>query len=74
MSTLQAPAPIVPGTLYTLSDFQQVTGLKRHSMREARNNGLKVRRIGRRVFIHSDDFLAYVDEINKQDDQSNTNK
>ena len=55
--------PIVPGVLYLLEDFQQLSRMGKHAMRSARNNGLRVRRIGNRAYVHSDDFFAYLNKI-----------
>ncbi len=69
MSTTSAtstPAPIQPGTLYPLQLFKQLTGLGNHAMRTARRQGLKVRYLAGRAFVHSDDFFEYLRRLDEQ--------
>ena len=61
MATITEPTPIDPDCLYTLRDFMALTGLGKHAMRTARENGLRVRRVGNRAFVHGGDFISYVD-------------
>ena len=56
----KALQPICPRTLYPLPVFQQVSGLRAHAMRIARRNGLKVRHMGNRAFVWSEDFFDYL--------------
>ncbi len=60
------PTPLIPGTLYTLQDFQAATGMKKTALRTARERGLKVRYVGNRGFILADDFLEYVQAEGKE--------
>ncbi len=53
---------IQPEVMYPLSDFQERSGLGKAAMREARQKGLKVRRVGRRHYVLGKDFIAYVEE------------
>jgi len=67
-ATAQASlSPIEPGVLYPLPLFKQITGFGNHAMRTARANGLKVRRLGGRAFVHGTDFLGYVDSLDRQE-------
>ena len=52
-------------SIYPLDVFMTHSGLSQAALREARRNGLKVRRIGRRSFIVGEDFLKYVMENGK---------
>lgn len=52
--------PVRPATLYPLPIFQTITGLGDHAMRTARNNGLRVRRLGGRAYVWSGDFFEYL--------------
>jgi hypothetical protein len=54
------PSPIIPGSLYTLQDFQKATGMRKTALRTARQNGLRVHYVGNRGYILADDFLDYV--------------
>ena len=47
---------------YSLKAFQQLTGMGVAALREARRNGLLVRRCGQRSFILGRDFLAYLEK------------
>ena len=52
-------APIVADAVYPLSDFKRRTGLEASSIRKMRQQGLVIRRIGRRSFVLGSDFLAW---------------
>ena len=54
---------IEPHCLYKLTEFKQLTGLGAHAMRTARRNGLRVRYLGGKAFVHSDDFFEYLEKI-----------
>ena len=66
--TPTAPSPIVPGTVYRLDEFQRVSGLGKAAMRTARRQGLRVRRAGGRAFVHADDFIEYLDRLDRDGD------
>ena len=53
-------APIEPGTLYPLADFQRRTGWGRHAVRTARGDGLKIHRAGGRAYVLGQDFISFV--------------
>ena len=55
--------PVIPGTLYPLPTFQEFTGFGRHAMRTARRQGLRVRYLGGRAFVHADDFFDYLSKL-----------
>ena len=57
--------PIRPGEVYRLEEFQKRAGLGRAAMRAMRNRGLRVKRIGKFAFVAADDFLALLDEQNR---------
>jgi len=56
---------IQPETLYPLSVFKAVSGLKSTALRTARQNGLPVRYLGGRAFILGGDFIQHVSECGK---------
>ena len=58
-------APIEPDTLYPLSVFENLAGLGRHAMREARKLGLVARKVGSRKFVLGSDFIDFVKEHGK---------
>lgn len=49
-------------SVYTLAEFQNRTGLKRHALRTARRQGLKVNYLHSRGFILGKDWLSYLDQ------------
>ncbi|HEY2838258.1 MAG TPA: hypothetical protein VGJ26_03870 [Pirellulales bacterium] len=51
---------IAPGHSYPLAVFQRITGLSVFAMRRARRNGLKIRTVGRRKFVHADDWHQFL--------------
>ncbi len=53
---------IHPDVMYPLQEFQERSGLGKAAMREARQKGLTVRKVGRRHFVLGKDFIAYVQE------------
>lgn len=55
--------------VYTLQEFENRTGLKRHAMRTARQNGLKVVHAHGRVFIHGRAWLDYIAKCSGGDDE-----
>ena len=59
--TATSLGPIQPGTLYPLPAFKRITGFGNHAMRTARRNGLRVRYLSGRAFVHSDDFYAHLE-------------
>ena len=64
---LAPQCPIEPGVIYALPLFKQITGFGTHAMRTARRQGLKVRRLGGRVFVMGSDFLDYVESLDAGD-------
>jgi hypothetical protein len=61
-----ALAPIRPDELYPGELFEQMTGLGRSAIREARRKGLKVLYVHARLFIRGSDWIAYCDEHGKE--------
>jgi len=51
---------IVADASYSLAEFSERTGLKRAAMREARRNGLKVRRAHKRGYVLGRDWISYL--------------
>jgi len=58
----QKLAPIQANTLYPLTVFEQVSGLGKHAMRQARKQGLSVMHIGGRSFVDGSEFINFVRE------------
>ena len=54
---------IEPGRVLTLAEFLARVGWGVSAWRAARLDGLQPVKIGRRAYIRSDDFLAYVDRV-----------
>lgn len=69
MANTRELAPIQNGVIYPLDNFQLRTGMGRHAMRAARRSGLKVIRLGSRVFVRGDDFNAFLETLSN-DSQS----
>jgi len=67
MVSATLPAAIEPGHIYPLDAFKQITKLGNHAMRTARRKGLKVRYLGGRAFVHSDDFFTYLETLDKEE-------
>jgi hypothetical protein len=62
--TTSIPTGVIePGALYQIEEFKRRTGFGNHAMRTARRNGLKVRYLGGRAFVHADDFFAYINKL-----------
>ncbi len=64
--------PLRAGTLYPLRLFMRYTGMQKAAMRTARDNGLKVRRVGTRAFVLADDFFAYLDSLQERTDSNDS--
>jgi len=62
--TAKVPLAILPDAIYPLADFMQITGKRRHAMREARKRGLPVMKDGRRVYVRGADYFRYLEKIN----------
>jgi len=60
---------VFPGAVYRLDAFLATVGWGRAAMRRARRQGLRVVRDGRTVFVLGDEFIRYLKERNKQEDQ-----
>lgn len=48
--------------VYTLPDFQRITGLGTKAVRRARRQGLRVCRVGRCAYVVGSDWLAYLNQ------------
>ena len=57
MKTTTISAGIQRGTVYPISDFEQLAKKGRHAMRSARRDGLRVIRKGGRAYVSGDDFF-----------------
>ena len=51
---------IQSGVVYPLAEFERITGLKRHAMRQARKQGLRVCRLGNRAYVRGEDFSEFL--------------
>lgn len=55
------PGKITPGTLYHIDQFRKEMGWGQAAVRTARRNGLKVRYLGGRAYVHSDEFFDWLE-------------
>ncbi len=69
--TTEHLAPIYASAVYPLADFRQRTGLGKDAMREARRNGLVVRRIHGRAFVLGSDWLTYCQLFSEKQKDAN---
>lgn len=58
-------AGIDPALQYPLERFEQIAGLGRAALREARRKGLKVTYIHGRAFVRGSDWMDYCDSKGK---------
>lgn len=58
-------AAIDPALQYPLELFEQIAGLGRAALREARRKGLRVRYVHGRAFVLGRDWLEYCDSAGK---------
>jgi hypothetical protein len=65
-----APATLPPPTgqiridvSYDLQTFKRTAGLSDWAMRQARRNGLRLRKVGRKVFVRGSDWDAYLQSV-----------
>lgn len=63
MANSRELAPIENGATYPLDEFQRRSGLGRHAMRQARKDGLKVRRLGGRAYVRGEDFNTFLEQL-----------
>ena len=61
-ATLDADGVIQADRVYSLDAFRRITKWGVTATRDARQNGLPVRRVGRRLYIVGRDFIQYVSE------------
>jgi hypothetical protein len=61
----ETPGVIHEGALYTLAEIQQRLQLGQAALREARRQGLRIRRIGKRGFVLGEDVIRFVKEAGK---------
>jgi hypothetical protein len=59
-SAIQSLREIRDDESYPLPIFEQVTGQGRKGLRKARENGLKVVRVGKRVYVRGSDWNAFL--------------
>ncbi len=67
MSETAAREAIMPGAFYPLQEFKRIMNFRETAMRTARRQGLRVRYIGGRGFVHADDFFAYLRKLDADD-------
>lgn len=60
MTKTKATGVVVAGTAYSLTAFTKATGLGRTALREARRQGLPVRRVGLRSWVLGSDWLEFL--------------
>lgn len=60
MANMVADEPIKAGEAYPLKVFQRISGLQDGALREARRNGLPVRRVGIRSYVLGEDWLNFL--------------
>lgn len=46
--------------MYTLTAFEEITGMGKRARRTARRNGLRVLYISKKAFVLGSDFISYV--------------
>ena len=61
MINRKGTGPIQKNTIYPLGDFMGRVGMGEFAIRNARRAGLKVVRIGKKVFIRGEDFISFLD-------------
>ena len=66
MASAKPPGVITPDAVYTLSEFQERTGLGRWAVKQARKAGLRTLRMHRRAFVRGRDFVDYLNAHGKQ--------
>ncbi|MEX0936881.1 MAG: hypothetical protein WDZ59_03400 [Pirellulales bacterium] len=54
------PGVITQGAVYGLNEFKQRTGISDWALRQARRQGLKVRRVGNTSYVRGDDFIHWL--------------
>lgn len=59
-STSTPDTAILADAVYALADFRRRTGLGAWALRQARRNGLRVRKCGGRSFVIGADWLEYL--------------
>lgn len=72
MASPNEPSPaaregIHSSAVYSLQDFQAITGLGDAALRQARRKGLPVATIGRRKYVRGGDFHAYLERQLRSD-------
>lgn len=55
--------PIEKTKIYPLPLFEEYSGLGRHALRQMRRQGLKVVRLGGRVYVRGQDFHDHIDRV-----------
>ncbi|MCH9715960.1 MAG: hypothetical protein K0U90_05625 [Planctomycetes bacterium] len=68
----QVKGQIEPQTLYTLEEFKQVSGMGNWALRQARNAGMKMLRIGNRKFVKGQTFIEFLDSQNDTSTNENS--
>jgi len=63
MSDTPSPGMIRADEAYTLAELERRLDLGKAAMRQARRNGLAVRRVGRKRLILGADLLKYIEGI-----------
>ena len=61
LDSTSPPGEITAAALYTLSEINRRLGLGKKALREARRQGLVVKRIGRRGYVRGADLIDWFD-------------
>lgn len=72
-STATTLRPISANECYPLDVFAAAAGLGRAALREARRNGLKVRRVHGRAYVFGSDWLDYLRKADGDENNTNSN-
>ena len=72
MANTRELAPIEDGATYPLDEFSRRSGLGRHALRQARRQGLPVRRLGGRAYIRGQDFNQFLASLPDADTSDRT--
>ena len=58
--------PIDDGSTYPMAAFMRATGWGRHALKHARQQGLRVVKVGGRCFVRGRDFSEFLDAIGSE--------
>lgn len=58
------PTPLMMNAVYRVSDAQKALGIGRRTMDKLKREGLKIRRIGNKDYLHSNDLWEAMAPVN----------